>query len=38
MYPARALKVGALNESLPPANLRPFLIQPVELGVKSEWW
>jgi acetyl-CoA carboxylase carboxyltransferase component len=32
----RALKVGALNEILPPANLRPFLIESVERGVRSE--
>jgi acetyl-CoA carboxylase carboxyltransferase component len=32
----RALKVGALNEILPPANLRPYLIQSVERGVGKE--
>ena len=29
----RALKVGALHQILPPANLRPFLIQSVEQGL-----
>jgi len=31
----RALNVGALHQILPPANLRPFLIHSVELGVKG---
>ena len=29
----RALKVGALNDILPPGNLRPFLIHAVECGM-----
>jgi hypothetical protein len=32
----RALSVGALNHIIPPANLRPYLIQAVERGMKSE--
>jgi acetyl-CoA carboxylase carboxyltransferase component len=32
----RALKVGALHQILPPANLRPFLIRSVERGVSSD--
>jgi acetyl/propionyl-CoA carboxylase alpha subunit/acetyl-CoA carboxylase carboxyltransferase component len=32
----RALKVGALHEILPPANLRPYLIQSVERAVGKE--
>jgi acetyl-CoA carboxylase carboxyltransferase component len=32
----RALKVGALNHILPPANLRPYLIDAVERGMARE--
>jgi hypothetical protein len=32
----RALKVGALNHIMPPANLRPYLINAVERGIRSE--
>jgi acetyl/propionyl-CoA carboxylase alpha subunit/acetyl-CoA carboxylase carboxyltransferase component len=32
----RALKVGALNEIIPPANLRPYLIHAVEDAVEKE--
>ena len=32
----RALVVGALNCIIPPANLRPYLIQAVERGMRSE--
>ena len=32
----RALKVGALNEIIPPANLRPYLIHSVEDAVAKE--
>jgi len=31
----RALKVGALHHIIPPASLRPYLIQAVERGVGS---
>jgi len=31
-----ALQVDALNEILPPANLRPFLIASIERGIKGE--
>ena len=33
----RALKVGALHQILPPANLRPFLIQSVEQGLSRDF-
>jgi acetyl/propionyl-CoA carboxylase alpha subunit/acetyl-CoA carboxylase carboxyltransferase component len=32
----RALKVGALNHIIPPANLRPYLINAVERGIQKE--
>jgi hypothetical protein len=32
----RALKVGALNHIIPPANLRSYLINAVERGVRNE--
>jgi len=32
----RALKVGALHQILPPANLRPFLVAAVESGLTGE--
>jgi acetyl/propionyl-CoA carboxylase alpha subunit/acetyl-CoA carboxylase carboxyltransferase component len=32
----RALKVGALDEIIPPATLRPYLIQAIESAVSSE--
>jgi len=32
----RALSVGALNHIIPPANLRPYLVQAVERGMQSE--
>ena len=32
----RALEVGALNRILPPANLRPYLINAVENGIARE--
>jgi acetyl-CoA carboxylase carboxyltransferase component len=32
----RALSVGALHHIIPPANLRPYLIQAVERGMRSE--
>jgi uncharacterized pyridoxal phosphate-containing UPF0001 family protein len=32
----RALRVGALNEIIPPANLRPYLIHSVEDAVGKE--
>jgi len=32
----RALSVGALNYIIPPANLRPYLINGVERGIRSE--
>lgn len=32
----RALRVGALHRIIPPANLRPYLIQAVERGVERE--
>jgi hypothetical protein len=32
----RALKVGALNEIIPPATLRPYLIHSVEDAVAKE--
>jgi hypothetical protein len=32
----RALKVGALQDILPPANLRPYLIHAVERAVGRE--
>jgi len=32
----RALDVGALNYIIPPANLRPYLIQAVERGIRKE--
>jgi hypothetical protein len=32
----RALDVGALNYIIPPANLRPYLIQAVERGIARE--
>jgi acetyl-CoA carboxylase carboxyltransferase component len=32
----RALRVGALNHIIPPANLRPYLIHAVECGIKRE--
>jgi len=32
----RALKVGALQDILPPANLRPYLIHAVERAVEKE--
>jgi len=32
----RALKVGALNHIIPPANLRSYLIKAVERGIKNE--
>jgi hypothetical protein len=32
----RALSVGALNHIIPPANLRPYLVDAVERGMRSE--
>jgi acetyl-CoA carboxylase carboxyltransferase component len=32
----RALEVGALNYIIPPANLRPYLIEAVERGIRRE--
>jgi acetyl-CoA carboxylase carboxyltransferase component len=32
----RALKVGALNSIIPPADLRPYLVRSVETGIKVE--
>ena len=32
----RALEVGALNHIIPPANLRPYLIDAVERGIARE--
>jgi acetyl/propionyl-CoA carboxylase alpha subunit/acetyl-CoA carboxylase carboxyltransferase component len=32
----RALRVGALNHIVPPANLRPYLINAVERGIRRE--
>jgi hypothetical protein len=32
----RALAVGALNYIIPPANLRPYLIDAVERGMRRE--
>jgi uncharacterized pyridoxal phosphate-containing UPF0001 family protein len=32
----RALRVGALNEIIPPATLRPYLIHAVERAVEKE--
>jgi acetyl/propionyl-CoA carboxylase alpha subunit/acetyl-CoA carboxylase carboxyltransferase component len=32
----RALKVGALHQIIPPANLRPYLIHAVERGIEGE--
>jgi hypothetical protein len=32
----RALSVGALNYIIPPANLRPYLIEAVERGMRNE--
>jgi len=32
----RALKVGALNEIIPPDTLRPYLIRAVERGIEKE--
>ena len=32
----RALKVGALNDIIPPASLRPYLIHSVECATRSE--
>jgi hypothetical protein len=32
----RALSVGALNYIIPPANLRPSVIEAVERGMRSE--
>jgi len=34
----RALEVGALHRILPPANLRPYLIDAVERGIAKEEW
>lgn len=31
----RALKVGALNDILPPRNLRPYLVQAIERGISK---
>ena len=31
----RALRVGALHNILPPANLRPYLVDAVERGIKK---
>ena len=33
----RALKVGALHHIIPPATLRPYLIQAVERGIAREF-
>jgi acetyl-CoA carboxylase carboxyltransferase component len=32
----RALKVGALHNIIPPANLRPYLIHAIERGIEKE--
>jgi len=32
----RALKVGALNKIIPPANLRPYLIDAIQRGIATE--
>jgi acetyl-CoA carboxylase carboxyltransferase component len=32
----RALEVGALNQIIPPANLRPYLIHAIERGIEKE--
>ncbi|MGB9361016.1 MAG: hypothetical protein WCA99_05410, partial [Candidatus Sulfotelmatobacter sp.] len=31
----RALDVGALNYIIPPANLRPYLVQAIERGIRK---
>jgi len=32
----RALKVGALNFIIPPAGLRPYLVEALERGIRGE--